>query len=61
MRNLFYRRGHNGRQALSTIPTTRLQRWRAAFDDGQGPLFWAAVVAGAAGAYGLLVAFMALA
>lgn len=61
MRNLFYRRGHNGRMTLSTIPTTRLERWRADFDDGRGPLFVAAVLLAAVGFYGLLVAVMALA
>ena len=60
MRNLFHRRGHNGRLTLSTIPTTRLERWRADFDEGRGPLFYAAVVAGALGCYALLVAVMAL-
>jgi len=54
MRNLFYRRGHNGRLTLSSIPATRLERWRADFDEGRGPLFYAAVLAGAAGAYALL-------
>ena len=55
MRNLFYRRGHNGRLTLSTIPTTRHERWRAQFDDGRGPYFVAAVAAGALGCYCLLV------
>jgi len=54
MRNLFHRRGHNGRLTLSTIPTTRLERWRAQFDDGRGPLFYAAAVLAAAGFYALL-------
>jgi hypothetical protein len=44
MPNLFYRRGRNGRWILSTIPTTRIERWRAQFDEGRGPLFWAAAV-----------------
>ena len=61
MRNLFYRRGHNGRLTLSTIPTTRLERWRADFDDGRGPLFYAAALLGAVGFYVLLVVVMALA
>ena len=61
MRNLFYRRGHNGRLTLSTIPTSRWERWRAQFDEGRGPLFHAAVWLGAVGAYALLVAVMALA
>lgn len=61
MRNLFHRRGHNSRLTLSTIPTSRLERWRADFDDGRGPLFVAAVLLGAVGCYGLLVAVMALA
>jgi len=54
MRNLFYKRGHNGRLTLSTIPATRWERWRAAFDDGRGPLFWAAAALGAAGVYAFL-------
>ena len=54
MRNLFHRRGHNGRLTLSTIPTTRHERWRAQFDDGRGPYFVAAVAVGAAGFYTLL-------
>ena len=61
MRNLFYRRGHNGRLTLSTIPTSRWERWRADFEEGRGPLFYAAVALGAVGFYGLLVAIMALA
>ena len=60
MRNLFYRRGHNGRMTLSTIPTTRLERWRAQFDDGRGPLFVAAVLLAAVGLYVLLWLALAL-
>lgn len=60
MRNLFHRRGHNGRLTLSTIPTTRHERWRAQFDDGRGPYFYAAVAAGALGCYCLLVLALAL-
>ena len=60
MRNLFYRRGHNGRLTLSTIPTTRHERWRAQFDDGRGPYFYAAVAVGALGLYCLLVLALAL-
>ena len=53
MRNLFHRRGHNGRTSLTTIPT-RWGRWRAQFDDGRGPLFYGAVLLGAAGFYAFL-------
>ena len=60
MRNLFYRRGHNGRLTLSTIPATRLERWRAQFDDGRGPLFYAAALLGAVGFYVLLWLALAL-
>lgn len=60
MRNLFYRRGHNGRLTLSTIPTSRWERWRADFEEGRGPLFYAAVALAAVGLYGLLVAALAL-
>jgi hypothetical protein len=60
MRNLFHRRGHNGRLTLSTIPTSRLERWRADFDDGRGPLFYAAVALGAVGCYVLLWLALAL-
>ena len=60
MRNLFPRRGHNGRLTLSTIPTSRWERWRADFEDGRGPLFYAAVAAGALGFYCLLVAALSL-
>lgn len=60
MRNLFYKRGHNGRLTLSTIPATRWERWRAAFEQGRGPLFWAAAVLGAAGFYACLWLGMAL-
>lgn len=60
MRNLFHRRGHNGRMTLSTIPTTRLERWRADFDDGRGPLFVAAVLLAAVGLYVLLWLALAL-
>ena len=59
MRNLFHRRGHNGRLTLSTIPTTRLERWRADFDEGRGPLFYAAVLLAAAGAYGVIWVMLA--
>ena len=51
MRNLFHRRGHNGRLTLSTIPTSRWERWRAQFDDGRGPLFYGAVLLSAVGLY----------
>lgn len=61
MRNLFYRRGHNGRLTLSTIPRTRCERWRAQFEEGRGPLFYLAALLAAVGFYGLLVAVMALA
>lgn len=44
---LFYKRGHNGRISLTTIPTTRMERWRAQFDAGRGPLFYLAVLLGA--------------
>lgn len=54
MRNLFYRRGHNGRLTISTIPATRWERWRAAFEDGRGLLFWAAAALAAAGFYAFL-------
>ena len=54
MRNLFYRRGHNGRLSLSTIPATRWQRWRVQFDDGRGPLFYAVAVLAAAGFYAFI-------
>lgn len=54
MRNLFYRRGHNGRLTLSTIPATRLQRWRVQFDEGRGPLFYAVAVLAAAGFYAFI-------
>ena len=54
MRNLFYRRGHNGRLSLSTIPATRWQRWRADYDDGRGPLFYAVAVLAAAGFYAFI-------
>lgn len=60
MRNLFYRRGHNGRLTLSTIPTSRWERWRADFDDGRGPLFVAAVLLAAVGLYVLLWLALAL-
>lgn len=60
MRNLFYRRGHNGRISLTTIPTTRLERWRAQFDDGRGPLFYGAVLLGAVAAYGFIWAMLAV-
>jgi hypothetical protein len=60
MRNLFHRRGHNGRLTFSTIPTTRHERWRAQFDDGRGPYFYAAVVAASIGFYGVLWLAMAL-
>lgn len=60
MRNLFHRRGHNGRLTLSTIPTSRWERWRADFDDGRGPLFYAAALLAAVGFYVLLVVVMAL-
>lgn len=60
MRNLFHRRGHNGRLTLSTIPTTRHERWRAQFEEGRGPYFYAAVAAGAIGFYCLLVTAMVL-
>ena len=54
MRNLFYRRGHNGRVYLSSMPATRLQRWRVQFDEGRGPLFYAVAVLAAAGFYAFL-------
>ena len=60
MRNLFHKRGHNGRMTLSTIPTTRVERWRAQFDDGRGPFFWLAAIVGAAGVYALLWLTLAL-
>lgn len=60
MRNLFHRRGHNGRLTLSTIPTTRLERWRAQFDDGRGPLFYAAALLAAVVFYVLLWLALAL-
>ena len=60
MRNLFYRRGHNGRVYLSSMPTTRLQRWRVQFDDGRGPLFYAVAVLAAAGVYALLWLMLAV-
>lgn len=60
MRNLFHRRGHNGRMTLSTIPTSRLERWRADFDEGRGPLFYAAALLGAVGLYVLLWLALAL-
>ena len=60
MRNLFHKRGHNGRLTLSTIPTSRLERWRADFDDGRGPLFYAAALLGAVGFYALLWLALAL-
>ena len=60
MRNLFYRRGHNGRLSLSTIPATRWQRWRADYDDGRGPLFYAVAVLAAAGVYALLWLMLAV-
>lgn len=60
MRNLFYRRGHNGRLTLSTLPTTRWERWRAQFDAGRGPLFYAAALLAAAGFWGLLWAALAI-
>jgi len=59
MRNLFYKRGHNGRLTLTTLPATRWTRWRVQFDDGRGPLFWLAAMAGAAGFYALLWLAMA--
>ena len=59
MRNLFHRRGHNGRLTLSTIPTSRLERWRADFDDGRGPLFYLAALAAAVGFW--VVLWLALA
>lgn len=54
MRNLFYRRGHNGRVYLSSMPATRLQRWRVQFEEGRGPLFYAVAVLAAAGFYAFL-------
>lgn len=54
MRNLFYRRGHNGRLTLSTIPATRCERWRAQFEEGRGPLFYLAALLAAAGFYAFL-------
>lgn len=60
MRNLFHRRGHNGRLTLSTIPTSRLERWRADFEEGRGPLFYAAALLGAVGFYVLLWLALAL-
>jgi hypothetical protein len=46
---------------LSTIPTTRRERWATDFEEGRGPFFWAAVLLGSVGLYGLLVMVMALA
>ena len=60
MRNLFYRRGHNGALNLSTIPATRWERWRAQFHDGRGPLFYAAALLAAAGVYALLWLMLAV-
>jgi hypothetical protein len=60
MRNLFHRRGHNGRLTLSTLPTTRLERWRAQFEEGRGPLFYGAVLMAAVGLWGLLWAVLAV-
>lgn len=60
MRNLFHRRGHNGRLTLSTIPTTRHERWRAQFDAARGPYFYAAALLASAGFYGVLWLGMAL-
>lgn len=60
MRNLFHRRGHNGRLTITSIPATRHERWRAQFDDGRGPYFYAAVTVGAIGFYGVLWLAMAL-
>lgn len=57
---LFYKRGHNGRISLTTIPTTRMERWRAQFDDGRGPLFYGAVLLGAVGAYAFLWLMLAV-
>ena len=54
MRNLFYRRGHNGRVYLSSMPATRLQRWRVQFEEGRGPLFYAVAVLAAAGFYAFI-------
>lgn len=61
MTKLFYRRGHNGCLTLTTIPPSRFARWVAEFDQGQGLLFYAAVVVCSIGFYVLLAAAMALA
>jgi len=60
MRNLFHKRGHNGRLTLSTIPTTRHERWRAQFEEGRGPYFYGAVLLACVGCYGLLWAVLAI-
>ena len=60
MRNLFYRRGHNGRLSLSTIPATRWERWRADFEEGRGPLFYAVALLAAAGFYAFVWLALAL-
>ena len=50
----------SGRISRTTIPTTRLQRWRADYDDGRGPLFYAVAVLAAAGVYALLWLMLAV-
>ena len=60
MRNLFHKRGHNGRLTITSIPATRHERWRAQFDAARGPYFYAAALLAAAGFYCLLVTAMAL-
>ena len=54
MRNLFYKRGRDGRISRTTIPATRWERWRVQFDDGRGPLFYAVAVLAAAGFYAFI-------
>ena len=60
MRNLFYKRGRDGRISRTTIPATRWQRWRADYDEGRGPLFYAVAVLAAAGVYALLWLMLAV-
>lgn len=40
--------------------TTRWQRWKIAFEDGRGPLFWMVAVVGAIGAYAALWLVLAI-
>lgn len=51
MQNLFYKRGHNGRISLTTIPQIRRERWADDFEEGRGSYFYAAVLFGAVGFY----------